>query len=294
MGFSFSQRSKVGSQVRKIAAEQIEASIADIGAAGNFDDTVHELRRRCKKIRGLLRLVRLHFADFHVENAAFRDAADTLSAARDAAVMLDTFEAVLKDDAARSLPAETGNRLRRALEDNVRRVSREQDRAGLLDAFSEAMVAARLRVAHWRFDASGFALIEPGLRDIYARMRNRLRAAEKGGEDDVFHDWRKDTKSHWFHVSLLKDCAPDRLGARKDQLDTLGEYLGDHHNLAVLAEGLEMLTGALDPVLSRVIAGRKDALADKAFLLGRQLTVESPGALVARFEQFWKLLPKDD
>lgn len=294
MGFSFSQRSKVGSQVRKIAAEQIEASIADIGAAGNFDDTVHELRRRCKKIRGLLRLVRPHFADFHVENAAFRDAADTLSAARDAAVMLDTFEAVLKDDAARSLPAETGNRLRRALEDNVRRVSREQDRAGLLDAFSEAMVAARLRVAHWRFDASGFALIEPGLRDIYARMRNRLRAAEKGGEDDVFHDWRKDTKSHWFHVSLLKDCAPDRLGARKDQLDTLGEYLGDHHNLAVLAEGLEMLTGALDPVLSRVIAGRKDALADKAFLLGRQLTVESPGALVARFEQFWKLLPKDD
>lgn len=294
MGFSFSQRSKVGSQVRKIAAEQIEASIADIGAAGNFDDTVHELRRRCKKIRGLLRLVRPHFADFHVENAAFRDAADTLSAARDAAVMLDTFEAVLKDDAARSLPAETGNRLRRALEENVRRVSREQDRAGLLDAFSEAMVAARLRVAHWRFDASGFALIEPGLRDIYARMRNRLRAAEKGGEDDVFHDWRKDTKSHWFHVSLLKDCAPDRLGARKDQLDTLGEYLGDHHNLAVLAEGLEMLTGALDPVLSRVIAGRKDALADKAFLLGRQLTVESPGALVARFEQFWKLLPKDD
>lgn len=294
MGFSFSQRSKVGSQVRKIAAEQIEASLADIGAAGNFDDTVHELRRRCKKIRGLLRLVRPHFADFHVENAAFRDAADTLSAARDAAVMLDTFEAVLKDDAARSLPAETGNRLRRALEDNVRRVSREQDRAGLLDAFSEAMVAARLRVAHWRFDASGFALIEPGLRDIYARMRNRLRAAEKGGEDDVFHDWRKDTKSHWFHVSLLKDCAPDRLGARKDQLDTLGEYLGDHHNLAVLAEGLEMLTGALDPVLSRVIAGRKDTLADKAFLLGRQLTVESPGALVARFEQFWKLLPKDD
>lgn len=294
MGFSFSQRSKVGSQVRKIAAEQIEASIADIGAAGNFDDTVHELRRRCKKIRGLLRLVRPHFADFHVENAAFRDAADTLSAARDAAVMLDTFEAVLKDDAARSLPAETGNRLRRALEDNVRRVSREQDRAGLLDAFSEAMVAARLRVAQWRFDASGFALIEPGLRDIYARMRNRLRAAKKGGEDDVFHDWRKDTKSHWFHVSLLKDCAPDRLGARKDQLDTLGEYLGDHHNLAVLAEGLEMLTGALDPVLSRVIAGRKDALADKAFLLGRQLTVESPGALVARFEQFWKLLPKDD
>ncbi|KFL30858.1 hypothetical protein JP75_12780 [Devosia riboflavina] len=289
MGFSFSQRSKVGSQVRKIAAEQIDAALDDIAASEDFDDTVHELRRRCKKIRGLLRLVRPNFPDFATENAAFRDAANALSASRDAAVMLETFDALFKDE-----PSETRNALRSRLEDNVRRVSRQEDRTGLLDGFAEAMASARKRVKHWNFDAQGFALIEPGLHDTYARMRKRLKEAEKTGEDEDFHEWRKETKGHWFQVTLLKDCAPDRLGARRDQLDILGEYLGDHHNLAVLDDGLEALAGPLDETVAKAISCRQEDLAKKAFALGRQLIVDSPKALVSRFEKFWKLLPKDD
>ena len=289
MGFSFSQRSKVGSQVRKIAAEQIEAALDDIAASEDFDDTVHELRRRCKKIRGLLRLVRPNFPDFATENAAFRDAANALSASRDAAVMLETFTALFVDER-----SETRNALRSCLEDNVRRVARREDRAELLDGFAEAMTAAQKRVKHWRFEAQGFDLIEPGLHDTYARMRRRLKAAEKTGGDEDFHEWRKETKGHWLHVGLLKDCAPDRLGARKDQFDKLGEYLGDHHNLAVLVAGLETLADPLDGALTKAIARRKHDLAKKAFALGRQLSVESPKSLVSRFEKFWKLLPKDD
>lgn len=289
MGFSFSQRSKVGSQVRKIAAEQIDAALDDIAASEDFDDTVHELRRRCKKIRGLLRLVRPNFPDFATENAAFRDAANALSASRDAAVMLETFDALFKDE-----PSETCNALRGRLEDNVWRVARQEDRTGLLEGFAEAMAAARKRVKDWTFEAQGFALIEPGLHDTYARMRKRLKAAEKTGDDEDFHEWRKETKGHWFQVTLLKDCAPDRLGARRDQLDTLGEYLGDHHNLAVLADGLEALAGPLDETVAKAISGRQEDLAKKVFALGRQLTVDSPKGLVSRFEKFWKLLPKDD
>lgn len=288
MGFSFSQRNKVESQVRKIAAEQIDAALSDIATSEDFDVTVHELRRRCKKVRGLLRIVRPNFADFKAENAAFRGAADALSASRDATVMLETFDALFRDE-----PTETGNALRNRLEDNVRRISRDEDRTGLLDSFAGAMTAARGRIKHWTFEAKGFSLIEPGLHDTYERMRKRFQAAEKRGEDEDFHEWRKETKGHWFQVSLLRDCAPDRLGARRDQLDVLGEYLGDHHNLAVLAEGLEALAGPLDKAVANAISNRKDDLAQKAFALGRQLTVDSPKALVTRFEKFWKLLPKD-
>ena len=294
MGFSLSQRRKVGSQVRKIAAEQIEAALDDIEASQDFDNTVHELRRRCKRIRGLLRLVRPNFSGFDIENAAFRDAADALSAVRDAVVMLETFDTVLAEDLAGSVPAETRNALRAAIEDNVRCLARQQDRSGVLDGFSHNMAAARERVAHWTFSAGGFALIEPGLHDTYARMRKRFKAAKATGDDDAFHDWCKDTKSHWFHVSLLKDSAPDRLGARKAQLDTLGEYLGDHHNLAVLAAGLTALSGPLDPALGRLIATRRTALAGQAFALGRQLVVERPVVLVSRIKKFWNFLPKDD
>lgn len=293
MGFSFSQRRAVRAQVRKIAAEQIDGALADMAAGGRFDDTVHELRRRCKKIRALLRLVRPNFSHFAQENAAFRDAAEALSASRDAAVMLETFDALFEGDAVWP-EADARGRLRSALEDNVHRISQQQDRGDLFEGFTEVMVDARKRVDGWTLQGRGFALIEPGLRATYARMRNRLKVAAKTGVDEDFHEWRKQTKNHGFHVSLLKDSAPDRLGARKVELDMLGEYLGDHHNLAVLAQGLKTLAGPLDGSVAKAIAGRKAELEGKAFALGRQLTVESPGAFASRFEKFWKLLPKDD
>lgn len=289
MAFSFSHRRRVAHQVRGIAGDQIGEALELSHAGDDFDATVHELRRRCKKIRGLLRLIRPSFPAFDGENAFFARAADSLSASRDAAVMVETFNLLAKD-----LPPDTSSKIRGALEDNVSRVSAEQDRAGLLSRFGDAMDEAGRRVKHWELEGRGFALLAPGLEDIYARMRKRMDLAEESGDGEAFHDWRKDTKSHWFHISLLKQCAPDVLGARRDQLDQLGEYLGDHHNLAVLAEGIVTLTGSLDCRVAEAINSRQTELAQKALALGRQLTVEKPSALVSRIEKFWKLLPKDD
>ena len=288
MAFSFGQRSRVAHQVRGIARDQIEEALELSQADGDFDTTVHELRRRCKKIRGLLRLIRPNFRDFDAENTCFGKAADSLSAARDAAVMVETFTLVAKD-----LPPDTIAEIRGALEDNVRHISAEQDRAKLLSRFGDTMDDAAKRVKHWDLEGRGFALLAPGLDDTYARMRKRLDLAEQSGSDEALHDWRKDTKSHWFHISLFKQSAPDVLGGHAKQLDQLGEYLGDHHNLAVLAEGIVALTGSLGRPTSRAIDTHKAELAQKALALGRQLTVEKPSALVSRIEKFWKLLPKD-
>ncbi|KRA99328.1 hypothetical protein ASD83_02025 [Devosia sp. Root685] len=289
MSFSFRQRRRVAHQVRENAARQVEAALAESRAGGDFDKTVHKLRRRCKKIRGLLRLVEPNFRHFEKEDAAFHDAADALSASRDATVILETFDRLEKQN----VPPETTQRLRRDLEENARHVARAEDRAALLIGFGDAMVAAQVRVEGWTFKAKGFALLEPGLGDTYARLRERMRHARHTGGDEAFHDWRKVTKSHWFHVALFKAAAPERLGARKDQFDAMGEFLGDHHNLAVLSERLVALGGPLDETLAKVIEERKASLAAKAFALGRQLTVESPAELVAQFKKFWQLLPKD-
>lgn len=293
MGFSFSQRSRVSRQVCNLAAEQVDAALEESRAGGDFDKTVHGLRRRCKKIRGLLRLVRPNFRHFDEENAAFRGAAEALSAARDAAVILETFETLEKQGTLRGVATETIQRLRGELENNARRLAGQQDRAEMLAGFGDAMVAARERVGSWTFKSKGFALLAPGLGNTYARLRQRMKTAAETGHDEDFHDWRKEAKGHWFHVGLLEDCAPDSLGARRAQCDTLGEYLGDHHNLAVLADSLAALVGPVDETLTRAIEERKAVLAGKAFALGRQLMVESPDDLVARFKKFWNLLPKD-
>lgn len=49
--------------MRRIAAEQIERAIAEIDDTGlDRHETVHQVRKRCKKVRGLVRLVRPAFS----------------------------------------------------------------------------------------------------------------------------------------------------------------------------------------------------------------------------------------
>lgn len=56
---------------------------------------VHQVRKRCKKLRGLIRLVRPEFADYSAENAEFRDAARRLSPVPDARAILECYDRLI-------------------------------------------------------------------------------------------------------------------------------------------------------------------------------------------------------
>ena len=294
MGFSFTQRRDAAQQVRKIAAEQIDSAIEICANETDFDKAVHDLRRHCKKVRGLMRLVRPNFDQFELENATFRDAADSLSSARDANVTVETFDTAMKEAWAEAIDPAHRAQLRQGLLADQQQVAEGQDQSKLLADFAATMDKARKRVEQWDLHGEGFDLLVPGLRHIYAGMRKRMKKAARSGNAADFHEWRKFAKSHGFHVSLLADSAPDLLGTRKKQLGELGDYLGSHHDLAVLSDRLTQLAGTLDPAIAQGLAGQRQALADKALALGEQLAVESPAMLTSRFSRFWKLLPKED
>jgi len=293
MSYSFDYRSDTAKQVRKIARDQVEGAIDLIEAGSDFDKTVHELRRRCKKVRGLLRLVRPNFKAFDAENAQFRDAADSLSATRDAAVMVETYVEALDAPWATPIASADKSRLRRILSKNAADVAAQQDGTQLLANFAGSMNDALQRIKDWSFKDDGFCLLAPGFRDTYARLRKGMEKAKKSGEAEDFHDWRKDAKYHWFHVSLFKACAPDVLGGRREHLDRLGELLGDHHNLFVLVETLKILAPDAPQSIIDGLLGMQDGFADEAFALGRQLVVETPSQMTQAMGQFWKLLPED-
>ncbi len=70
--------------LRRIADEQIGRALGEIDDDDlDFAEKVHQVRKRCKKLRGLIRLVRPAFDDYSAENGAFRDAAQMLSGVRD-------------------------------------------------------------------------------------------------------------------------------------------------------------------------------------------------------------------
>ena len=299
MPFGFTQRSDVEKQVRRIATEQIDKAVKQCRGFDDFDKTVHGLRRRCKKLRGLLRLIEPRFKGFEAENRAVRDAADGLAGTRDAAVMIETLDALLRFD-------REGNRIPRIgmpladavsglLESQVASLPDGDARQQLLAEFGRVMEQVGDRAKDWSIGRGGFASLARGLERTYRGMAEGMGTAVVEGTAEAMHDWRKQTKYHWHHVSLLSRAAPELLEGPKGLLDQLGELLGDHHNLHVLDERLAEERGRFDEggteAVRGVIGERQAALAERAFALGRQLTVEKPGALRRRFEHYWQLLP---
>lgn len=295
MGFEFTQRQGIAKQVRDIAREQIDKALEESRHDGeDFGAVVHELRRRCKKLRGLVRLIEPHFKHGKRENRAFRDAADVLAGTRDAAVLVETFGHLLAFDRQRTegarIDAGQGALLARWLEGRVGEPPRGEERARFMAEFVALFEAAGRRAKGWTLSGRGFDQIGDGLEDTYRRMREGLALAEAAETPEALHAWRKDAKYHWHHVSLLLPAAPDLLRPRKAAIDRLGEMLGDHHNLAVLDEALADHEAIA--TVREVIAERQAMLAFDAFELGRQLTAEKPRMLRSRFEQYWSLLPR--
>jgi len=294
MAFAFTSRSDTTWQVRRIALEQADKSLRDAEEmTDGFDATVHRIRRRCKRMRGLLRLVRPVFDDYSRENAIVRDAAAELSGSRDAKVVLDTFDA-LAADGLLSLPMDSREAVRSVLQPPDARVSEPQGRA-LLEGFAARMRPLRDRVPNWRLDGRGFGLIEEGLEATYRHLRESYAAAARSGSAENLHEWRKAVKYHWHHVTLLERAAPDVLAPQRDTLDRLAEHLGDHHNLAVTGERLGSCDKLGEAVINQVHAAvtrRQHELADAALNLGAQIAAERAGAFRDRVSAYWHLLPE--
>lgn len=299
MVFSFTRRTDVKDQVRRIAIDQVEAALEECRGDGDIDKTVHGLRRRCKKLRGLLRLIEPKCKVFRAENRVLRDAAQGLSGTRDAAVMVQTFDALVefdsKGEGSPQLDAALTRALRRILRGRVIAGPETIDRQQLLGDFVAALTPLAKRAETWAIDGRGFACLGAGLEQTYRRMRDGMAHARDEGRAEALHEWRKHAKYHWYHVGLLHRAAPELLRGRKNLLDQLAELLGDHHNLHVLQETLstapEPIPAKGSGALGDVIAERQILLEARAFELGRQLAVEKPAALRRRFELYWQLLP---
>lgn len=269
---------------RAIALDQLDEALSDIETPDRDGrSVVHEARRRCKKLRGVLRLVRPVFPDFARENAAIRDAAALLSHLRDAEVLHQTVADLLQWRRGDALV-----RIEQAL------AAEQSPGAGdRLAEFRSRLVAVRARVPGWVLEVGGAQAWLPGLRQTYRQARRRLHSAGRSHDAHDFHEWRKANKNHGFHLDLLKRIAPDILGDDLKRVEQLSMDLGLHHDLAVLAAAVaanpdRFGTPEDTTVLHDAIADRLHEVEDAAFALGRQLMAERPGALADRFATYWK------
>jgi CHAD domain-containing protein len=297
MAYRFSKsQDTVQDGLRKIATELIDQAIEATKRRQNSERTVHELRKTCKRLRGLIRLVRPVFADYHVENTAFRDAGRKLSHLRDTAVLIQTYDSLLdayddQVDRARFAP------IRRRLTLQQRQTIRHIDIGRRLEEFREAMVAARGRVRRWRLSDDRFDALEPGITKSYKGARRAMTSASKEMSAEAVHEWRKRVKDHWYHTRLLTPIWRKQMKTSGVVARDLGELLGQHHDLDVFQERLiegELVDAADLEVLIGLAKRRQEALADEAFVMGARLLAEPPKNLTRRWRSYWQTWRSDE
>ena len=93
MAYRFRRKDRsVEHALRRIAREQVDKAVSSIDDEEDQAATIHDVRRRCKKLRGLIRLVGLSFEAYRDENADFREIGKLLGGLREARVLKDTFD----------------------------------------------------------------------------------------------------------------------------------------------------------------------------------------------------------
>ena len=298
MSYKLRADESIEAAIHRSLAAQIDGAVASLsaaaetpGAAAEVAESVHDARKRFKKIRSLLRLVRgsLPAKVRQAENEVFRDLGRLLSASRDSVALHDSLGELID-----SQPKAARKEFASLRDELARR--RDAAAGPTLDLLTDAvatLVFARGRWERLSLNDTGFAAVRAGLGANHKAGRAALRTAVETPSDETFHELRKRAKDLWYHLRFFKPVWPDVLGAYAGEAEKLSDRLGDDHDLALL---WETVSGEPDAFanektiarLGELVAERRRELQLDAVLVARQLFGESPRVAVGRLKRAWQ------
>lgn len=300
MAYRLNQNETSSDGIQRIALEQIDKAIQEVeNQKIDRHETVHQVRKRCKKLRGLVRLVRPCLADvYQKENAWYRDSSRALSDIRDAQALIECCEDLLQQFSTTFPPgtfAELHQKLILYRDCSAATASDIDER---LENFRERMKQGRARIADWPLDQGGFDLLEGGLTKTYGRGRKAMAAAYESETVEAFHEWRKRAKYHWYHARLLRNIWPQLMTAYNGEMKRLSDLLGDAHDLAVLQQTLSdspesFGSNEMVQAFIGLARQRQVKLRNLARSLGSRIYLEKPAKHGRRFGCYWKAWRND-
>ncbi|MFC0677731.1 CHAD domain-containing protein [Lysobacter korlensis] len=292
MSFRLLESEGLEEGLRRIAAEQLAAAIQSGAGHDAATKTPHALRKRCKRMRGLLRLVRGSFGAYHEEQRALRDAARLVAPMRDADACIEALDRLVALDEARGSP--TDIKEIRAWLDSSRAAAggpAEQQRA--VAQVVGALQQQLERVPDWTLQSDRFDAIAPGLLRTFRTGRDALKRARARPTPGRLHELRKHVKYHRFQLELLRGAWPGPLAAWAREARCLGDILGEHHDYAMLASALrDHAPGASITLASAqlmpIMEARSRELERDAIRLASRLYCEKPAAFERRMRNYWQ------
>ncbi|CCH52054.1 hypothetical protein BN8_01027 [Fibrisoma limi BUZ 3] len=297
MGYVFNRDESVAGNVNRILAEQATAAIDSLENPGESKgESIHDVRKRIKKIRALFRLVRSELDKdvFQQANSQYRTIGQTLSHLRDATVMIKTLEK-LREAKPNTISSRVFTTIRKALAQKEDHASREFfDDESNIRSVADALRQAPLAVPGLSEKHHSFSALSPNMKGIYRRGRKALTLATQESTIHNLHELRKEVKTIWYHTRLLEPIWPELFAAYKHEFGRLGELLGDDHDFGVLAQEIDsgrllVRNAKTKETVLHLLHQQRTSLQEQIFPLANRLFAEKTRDFVGRYRLYWKL-----
>jgi CHAD domain-containing protein len=293
MSYELSQDETVGDGITRIVCRQIEGAIwASSSDQNGKGSPVHETRKHLKKARAALRFAagEINFDVWKREDRCLRKVGRLISEVRDAEVRLETVQQL----------REFARGKKRSFRETEELLAFELD--SFLAAFSEWPEEAKQRLTQslhriqaWPLDDLNCKQLRQCVQKSYKRGRRALNVAIKKTSTKSLHTFRKRAKELWYQLRILRPLAPAVFAELNDELKAIGQYLGQVHDLAFVAERLSAIGSARkhgDRILNALIDSREKEIEQTAIALGERFYAERPRQFARRLARYfseWEL-----
>jgi CHAD domain-containing protein len=278
----------LGDGLRRIIRRQIENAVCASKAKQNGKGSpVHETRKHLKKARAALRLLRgeVDGGIWKREDYCLAEVGKMISDVRDAEVRLETVRQL----------RQFARGKKRGFQETEELLAFELD--SFLAAFSEWPQEAEVRLCEtlhriqgWRLEKLGCKRLRRNVQATYKRARRVLDATVEEPSTKNIHTFRKRAKELWYQLRLLRPLSPAVFEELDNELKTIGECLGQLHDLAFVAERLRSFGAAEkqgDRMLNALIASRTEELQSAAIALGERFYAEKPRQFARRIARYF-------
>ena len=294
MPYRLKARESIPENIRRIVTEEIDSALGQLRerSIGKRDEAIHEARKSIKKIRGVLKLMRPELGvTYDTENESLRNIGAKLSELRDAGAMIETLGSLI-GSYSEKLQKKTLSAIRRGLELDKREKEKSLRPAKAMQEAAAGLMSFRKRVSKWPLSSDGFGAIAAGLQQTYRDGRKAMANANRKKTPELYHEWRKRAKDHWYHIRLLESLWTEVMEARESSLHDLETWLGEDHNLVVLQERMKANPGRFgsekDIALVRALADdHQNDLRRNSSLSGQRLYEEKPKQFVRGMRKLW-------
>jgi CHAD domain-containing protein len=235
MSYELKSEETLGDSLKRIFRRQIENAEAVVRGDKMCEDTpVHNVRKRLKKARAALRLVRKEIGRglFRRQDRCLRDAGRLISDVRDAEVRLQTVREL------QSIVRHPGRAAYRSVE-----LALMMELESFIGAFADwqnqllpMLEQVRTATDHWTLDHFNARELCCTVQSSYKCARNTLSRARNHPTVDNFHEMRKQAKTLWLQLRILRRVNHVVLKTVTDELKAAIDLLGRAHDLTFLGE----------------------------------------------------------